>query len=123
MMKFYYKAIGLLSLGLGIVGAFLPLLPTTCFVLLSAWCFAKSSPVWHQRLRNNRLLGPAIVQWEENHCMPKKAKFIALGSLLFFGTLSFLFIEDSFLRVVLVSLLFAGMVSIQYFSRSSRCLA
>jgi uncharacterized membrane protein YbaN (DUF454 family) len=41
-MNIYYRVIGLLSLALGIIGAFLPLLPTTCFVLLAAWCFAKA---------------------------------------------------------------------------------
>ncbi len=120
-MKTYYKVIGLLSLSLGVLGVFLPLLPTTCFVLFSAWCFAKSSPVWHQRLCDNTLFGPIINQWEQTRCISKKGQLLALGSMLFFGTLSFVFMEDMTLRILLVLLVVAGVVTVLYLSR--RCLS
>lgn len=117
-MKMYYKAAGLLSLGLGILGAFAPLLPTTCFVLLAAWCFAKSSPQWHQRLCNNKLFGPTITQWENERCISKKGKILAIGSMLVFGTLSFWMIDSWLLRSTLVALLCAGIFSVHYFSKN-----
>jgi len=118
-MKIYYKMMGLFSLGLGILGAFLPLLPTTCFVLFSAWCFAKSSPIWHQRLCESPLLGPIITQWEQTHCISRKGKIFALCSMFFFGALSFWMIDSTVLRVLLVVLLGIGVFSIYYVSR--RC--
>lgn len=119
-MTYFYKCIGLLSLGLGIVGAFLPLLPTTCFVLLSAWCFAKSSPIWYQRLCKNHFFGPMIIQWENNRCISTKVKFIALGSMLFFGGLSFISLESGVLRALIVLFVSAGAITVHYFNR--RCL-
>lgn len=119
-MKSYYKIAGLLSLGLAILGALLPLLPTTCFVLLAAWCFAKSSPQWHRRLCENKLFGPTITQWENERCISTKGKVLAIGSILIFGTLSFFVMESWILRSALVILLCVGIFSIHYFSQNRR---
>ena len=51
---------GYVSLGMGLVGVVLPLWPTTCFILLSAWCFARSSPAMHRWLHENRLFGAQL---------------------------------------------------------------
>lgn len=120
MKQLQYKVLGVLSLGLGFLGAFLPLLPTTCFVLLAAWCFAKSSPRWHQRLLESKLFGGVIRAWEEERCIPPKARKIAITSMLLFGTLSFWFMDNTLLRVLLVTLIFAGIGSIHYFSQQRR---
>lgn len=112
MKNLHYKLLGFLSLGIGIIGAFLPLLPTTCFVLLAAWCFAKSSPKWHQRLLNNRLLGNSIKQWEQHRCMPSKAKKVAILSMLASGLLSLTFLNSLALQALLITLLLAGAYSI-----------
>ncbi len=119
-MRMYYKITGFLSLGLGILGAFLPLLPTTCFILLSAWCFAKSSPKWHAWLCNNRWFGPTVTQWERERCISTKGKVLAIGSMLVFGTLSFFVIENNVLRILLVILLCTGIFSVHHFSKRRR---
>ena len=62
---------GLLILGgsvstfLGIAGIFLPLLPTTPFLLLASWCFVRSSDKLHYKLMNNKYLGPFIKNYKE----------------------------------------------------------
>lgn len=66
--------VGWISLGLGILGIFLPLLPTTPFVLLAASCFSKSSPRLHSRLLNQPLLGPVIQNWEREGSISQNAK-------------------------------------------------
>lgn len=61
-----------------IAGVFLPLLPTTPFALLALWCFARSSPERHQRLLNNKLLGPYLQNWQDGLGIPRTAKRKAL---------------------------------------------
>lgn len=76
-----YFALGWLCIALGAIGAFLPLMPTTVFLLIAAWAFAKSSPQWHAWLRNHPRFGDLICAWEEHHAMPRRAKRIALATL------------------------------------------
>jgi uncharacterized membrane protein YbaN (DUF454 family) len=86
-----YKAFGFLFLGLGFIGIFLPLLPTTPFVLLAAGCFAKSSEKWHNWLLANRVFGPMIRNWEEHKCVSCNSRRIAVLSVIFFGGYSVMF--------------------------------
>lgn len=73
--------VGCVSLTLGIVGAFLPVLPTTCFVLLAAACFARSSPRLERWLVEHRVFGPTIVAWRRHRAMPSHAKVAAFTML------------------------------------------
>lgn len=77
-----------MSLALGIIGAFLPVLPTTPFLLLSAWCFLKSSPKAHQWLYRQPVLGKSLRDWERNKSIAKSTKVIAISMI----TLSLVFI-------------------------------
>lgn len=86
-----YLLLGWICVGLGVVGAFLPLMPTTVFLLIAAWAFARSSPRWHRWLREHSRFGEMVRSWEDHHAMPRRAKRIAwitLGiSYLFTATL------------------------------------
>ena len=73
---------GFLSLGLGYIGIFLPILPTTPFMLLAAFCFSKSSPKLHSWLLSRPRIGPAIVDWEQSRVIRRKAKFLATALIL-----------------------------------------
>ena len=70
-------AAGLLSLLLGLLGAVLPGLPTTPFVLLAAACFAQASPRLHRWLVQHRWLGPMVRDWEAHHTLPLRIKWLA----------------------------------------------
>lgn len=84
-MKTLCIIIGTISLGLGILGIFLPLLPTTPFLLLTAALYFRGSPRLYQRLLDHRLLGPYIRNYRENKAIPLRAKVISL--LLMWGTM------------------------------------
>ncbi len=80
-------ACGLAAVGLGIAGIFLPLLPTTPFLLLAAACFFRSSERLYGWLLNHQRLGRYVRQYRENRAVPLKAKLATL--LLLWATLAF----------------------------------
>ena len=69
--------LGFLSLILGFIGIFLPILPTTPFALLAAYFFSKSSETLHDWLLNQKQLGPLIRDWERHGVIRLKAKWLA----------------------------------------------
>jgi len=77
MKKPVYRILGLCSVGLGIAGAFLPLLPTTPFLILAAYFFARSHPEWEARLLAHPEVGPAIRAWRDHGAIPRVAKRLA----------------------------------------------
>lgn len=76
-LRALWVAGGLLALGTGLVGIFLPLLPTTPFVLLAAFCFARSSPRLEAWLLAHARFGPMIRNWRDHHAIPLRAKQLA----------------------------------------------
>ena len=74
--------VGLVSLALGAIGVFLPLLPTTPFVLVSAIAFAKSSDRLHQWLVDHDLFGPLIANWREHGAISRRTKVISVLSMI-----------------------------------------
>ena len=80
-MKYIYLFIGFLSLALGVIGIFLPILPTTPFLLLSAALFFRSSPRAYDWLLAHRYLGPYIRSFREDRMIPLRAKIISISLL------------------------------------------
>lgn len=76
------KAIGIFFVGLAILGVVLPILPTTPFLLVAAACFAKSSPALQKKLLANKVFGPLINDWQKYRTIPKRAKRIALLTMI-----------------------------------------
>lgn len=76
-----FFALGLLFTALGVVGAFLPLMPTTIFLILAAGCFARSSPRLEAWLLNHRQFGPLIRDWREHGAIPRRAKILAVAGM------------------------------------------
>ncbi len=76
--RWLWFAGGVTALALAVVGVFLPLLPTTPFVILAAGCFAQSSPRLHDWLLRHPLFGPAIRDWRNHRAIPPRAKTAAV---------------------------------------------
>lgn len=77
-VRYLLQGIGWLSVVLGVIGIFLPVLPTTPFLLLAAACFARSSPRFYHWLINHPRLGPWIGDYLEGNGIPLKGKVYAI---------------------------------------------
>lgn len=82
-----------LSLATGVIGIFVPGLPTTVFLLIAAWAAARSSPRLHRWLLNHRVFGKLIADWQAGGCVSRRSKWNAsvamaacAGLLLYAGT-------------------------------------
>ena len=82
----------MLALGLGLLGAFLPLLPTVPFILLAAFCFARSNPRWERWLVEHRHFGPHIEAWRSRGAISRKGKVAASLAFAASALLSLLFL-------------------------------
>ncbi len=88
---------------LGILGIFLPLLPTTPFLLLAAACYFRSSEKFYNRLMNNKWLGNYIKNYREKKIIPLKVKVLSLSFLwLTIGYSVFFIVNIFLLRVILI---------------------
>jgi uncharacterized membrane protein YbaN (DUF454 family) len=104
--KWLYISAGLISLGVGAVGVFVPLLPTTPFLLLAAACFLRSSDRFYQWLMNHRIFGNYIRNYREHRAMSLPSKILVLT--LLWITMSYaIFIVVKILAVQVLLLLIA----------------
>jgi len=78
MTKMWWKIAGAIAVFLGLIGIVLPLLPTTPFLLVAAFCFDRGSPRLHKWLTNHNHLGPIIENWQTYGAVPKTAKITAV---------------------------------------------
>jgi len=86
----------------GLVGVFLPVLPTTPFLLVAAACYARASRRFYNALLNNRLLGPAILEWQQHRAIAWRTKLTAIAMMaLALATSIVFFVEEPWLRLAL----------------------
>lgn len=79
LLRWVYLVLALLFLLLGVIGIFLPVLPTTPFILLSAWAAARSSPRLLAWLEEHTAFGPMIRDWRRGGVVRRRAKWVATG--------------------------------------------
>jgi len=96
-------AFGTLFVGLGTVGIFVPILPTTPFLLLAAACYARSSPRFYHWLLHNRWFGNYIRNYRQKKGIPLKVKVLIISLLWLTIVISAIFaVQSLVLRIVLV---------------------
>ncbi|HBM12608.1 MAG TPA: DUF454 domain-containing protein [Rhodospirillaceae bacterium] len=82
MPRIVYLIFGCLFVGLGFIGAFLPLLPTVPFLLLALWCFARSSQRFHDWLYHHPRFGPPLRDWDQHGVIPVRAKILSTAMMV-----------------------------------------
>lgn len=108
--RLWYLGAGHLSVGLAVLGVFLPLLPTTPFLLLAAGCYARGSVRFYNWLLNNRTFGPMIRNWREHRSVARRHKVMAITLIVLSIGSSVLFFVPNIYGKVSLSLLGLGWV-------------
>ncbi len=104
IFRAFLLVVGILSLGLGILGIILPLLPTTPLLLLAAYCFARSSERFYHWLLNNRWFGEYIKNYREGRGMPLREKILTLTVLWLTIGFAALFVAPAWwIRLILLA--------------------
>lgn len=80
-LRAVYLVLGMLMLVLAFIGALLPLMPTTIFLILAAWCFTHSSPRLEAWVLNHRHFGPTLRAWRDQGAISSRAKAMALAGM------------------------------------------
>lgn len=93
MRRHAYLIAGFICLGLAVIGAILPLMPTTVFVILAAYCFARSSPKLERRLLEHPRFGPHIVRWREHGAINRTGKRAAATAFAVSIAVSLIFVR------------------------------
>ncbi len=104
--------IGIVSLALGALGVFLPLLPTTPFILVSAFAFANSSERLHQWLLDHNVFGPLIANWRSHGAISRRTKIISLASMAAIIVISLLLAVPTHVIVIQAVVLSASAIFI-----------
>jgi len=103
-VRLAFAALGTLFLLLGIIGAFLPIMPTTPFLLLATACYAKSSRRFYNWLMNQPAFGPLIVEWRTYRSIPWRIKLVAIATMILtFGSSILFFVKDGRLQLALTA--------------------
>lgn len=102
LKRYFLIAFGTLNVGLGILGVFLPLMPTTVFLLIAAACYVRSSDTLYNRLISHPRFGPLIKNYREHRAMPRSAKYKAVFVLWFTLSISAFMVQEPVVWGILV---------------------
>ncbi len=103
--RYVYLISGVFLVAIGVIGIFLPILPTTIFLILASACFVKGSPRANEWLRDHKILGAYIKNYQDKSGLTVKAKVFSITFLWAMILISaFLFTEELFIRLLLIAI-------------------
>jgi len=101
--RLLYLGAGHVFVALGVIGAFLPVMPTTVFLILAASCYARGSERFYRRLMAHPTFGPILRDWREHRSMTLRTKRIAISAVVIGFAIGFVFIPLWWIRVLHLS--------------------
>ncbi len=101
-MRIFLLLVGWVFAGLGLVGVFIPGLPTTPFLLIALWAFSKSSRRFHDWLYNHPRFGPPLREWHQEGVISVKTKILAITTMTASLLIIILFVADNWWLPVIV---------------------
>jgi len=105
IIRYTYLVSGFLLVVIGIIGIFLPLLPTTIFLILASACFVKSSPKANEWLKKNKFLGPYLKNYQDKTGLTIKSKILTIIFLwLSIGISAFYLTNEFHIRILLLAI-------------------
>lgn len=79
--RWLYIGTGVLSVIIGVIGIFVPVMPTTIFLIIGSWFFVRSSPTLHHKLITHPILGPPLQRFMVSRAMPRRAKITSIVTM------------------------------------------
>jgi uncharacterized protein len=118
-VRYAFLAAGFAFMGLAILGALLPVLPATPFVLIAAACFARASARFYNWVLNHRLFGPTVREWRRDRSIPYRVKLWAIALMaLSLGASIVFFVKQGWLQAALA--VFGLVLATWLYTRPSR---
>ena len=103
--RYLYFISGFLLVVIGVIGIFLPILPTTIFLILASACFVKSSPRANEWLRNHKILGIYIKNYQDKSGLTIKAKVFNIAFLwIMILSSAYFFTEELYIKLLLIAI-------------------
>ena len=110
--KYFYITLGFIALGLGLVGVILPILPTTPFLLLTSFCFAKGSERFHVWFTNTNIYKKHLESFVRERAMTLKQKVVLLGFVNFMLAFPLILVDVLPMRITIIVLI---IIKLYYF--------
>jgi len=120
LIRILWISFGFLMVGMGILGAILPVIPGTIFFIIAAICFAKSSEKFYKLLIHNKYVGPHLQSYLEEKFIPVKTKIIIISSLWISITASAVYVLDVFWQRAIMFLIAIGVTIYIVLHRSKK---
>ena len=111
--KYLYIALGFIALGLGIIGIILPVLPTTPFLLVTSYCFAKGSDRFHNWFINTKVYKKHLESFVKERAMTLKEKVVLLSFVNFMLAFPLILIDVLAMRITIIILI---IIKLYYFT-------
>ena len=107
-MRLLYRILGFVAVGLGAIGAVLPIMPTVPFLLLAVYFFARSSPELEQKILDHPHWGPQVRDWRERKAISRTSKTVAIGAMATGAVVTYFTLGHPYYWISIAILVLAG---------------